>query len=151
MRSCMAPQRVATFPIVHTLVIGSGPLYGSSCLFFFCRAPVLSPKLYMYAVFGFNFLVGYYCLLVVAYVDYQSVTNGVSNIMSHLDTIWPGATYNILWYVIHTAKLVAAVIPDQGSRYYFLKLKIRTHLLWLYGFVPILNLPANFPLLHTLV
>ena len=41
--------------------------------------------------------------------------NEVFNIMSLPKTSWPGVDCSIVRYVLHTAKYVAANIPDQGS------------------------------------
>ena len=45
----------------------------------------------------------------------QSEMKGLFNIMSHINTSWPGVAYNIVWYVIFTTKAFAASISDQRS------------------------------------
>ena len=53
-----------------------------------------------------------YCLHRLIYS--QSDTNGVFNIMSRPKNSWPGVACNMLWYVLHITKTVAAIIPAQG-------------------------------------
>ena len=40
---------------------------------------------------------------------------GLFNSMSRPSTSWPNMTYNVVWYVLNTTKLVAPKIPDQDS------------------------------------
>ena len=41
--------------------------------------------------------------------------NGVFSIMSNPKTSWPGVACSVVWYVLRTAKAVAANTPYQGS------------------------------------
>ena len=48
-------------------------------------------------------------------IAYQSVMKGVFNIMSRPNTSWTDMACNVVFYVLHTDKAVADIIPDQGS------------------------------------
>ena len=72
----------------------------------------------MCAVYSFYFQVDCshqlcFCLRIL--IAPQSATNEVFTFMSHPKTIWPSMDYRLVWYVLHTAKSVAANISDQGS------------------------------------
>ena len=73
----------------------------------------------MGAVCYFYFQVGFlsinFCLHHL--IASQSSMNGVFNIMRRLQNSWPGVACIVLWYVLRTAKDVAANIPDQGSSF----------------------------------
>ena len=48
-------------------------------------------------------------------IYYRSAMNELFNIISRINTRCPGMSCNIVWYVLHSEKLVAASIPAQGS------------------------------------
>ena len=43
------------------------------------------------------------------------MTKGVFKIMSRPNKSWPFMASNVVWYILLTAKSLAAIIPDQGS------------------------------------
>ena len=132
MRSYMAPRRIVTFPLFHTLVIRYGPTYGSSYLFdFWIRTNTLSHILY---VCGLRFLFSSWLFLSIIFclrslISSHYAMNGVFNIMSRPKTSCPGVSCSVVWYEICTKKAISANIPDQGSyssRYLFCNSNVRT-------------------------
>ena len=85
--------------------------------FYFCEI-IISRVHYNCAVCGFLFLIwlflstsSYLLLLLVS----KSEMKGVFNIMSRPRTSWTGAACNVVWYVLCTAKSLAARILNQGT------------------------------------
>ena len=84
---------------------------------FFLRNNNLSRILYLC---GLQFLFSIWLLSSIIFclrslIASQSSLNEVFNIMSRPKTNWPGVDYSVVWYVLRTAKDVAANISDQGS------------------------------------
>ena len=85
--------------------------------FFLLRTNILS-RVINVCGYNFYFKVGYshpwfFCLRSLIYS--QSAMNRLLSIMSRPNTNWYGLDCSVVWYVLPTAKYVAANISDQGS------------------------------------